>query len=784
MVEVSGHGTGEGSDCNAMQSCIDEFAARNVGYRDVLYRALRDHLATSYGISHEQIEARAGISNTHGERKLHPNVLEEVPWTPEIRGQLNRATCALASEHCSREAVAEVLEKALSKAKEDSLVKYVHQAHITSAGLLQHLQSFCVADDPERSLSTQDCLNTRARLARLLLSDEDTFIAAAKKFIPITAYLDLAERMVTTDEVIGRVGGKSANAFLAYHILTAQLHQQGVKLQFPIRQPETYPISADVFEAVVRLNHLEGYSSLKYAEIAEVEASYERAREDFLSAEFPEQIREQLRDRLERMGEGPIIVRSSGLLEDSSKADFSGIYDSIFLPNTGPIEDRLRQLETAILTVYSGVSSPQAIAYRKNHEKLLLDVDESMGIELQKVVGERVGEKHFCPAFAGVAYSYNDYPWNEQIAPEDGLVNVVPGLGTAAVDRQAGDSPIIFSPTEPKNLPQGSTKEVLDSAPRRISLLNLEAGSIESLDVYDLIGKERFPLEHLVFHGYSFQDDRFVGWPSSRGGVSPVATFKQLLTSTEFPAQMDAMLRCLKENLEHDVDMEFAVSGGPHPAFYLLQNRPMHLYKEVGSVELPASLEPEDLLFQADRMVPTVKRSGLTHLVYVDSEAYRGLVSSPEHHRVAEAIQAVNGSLPKGDFLLMGPGRWGTEQTEQGVPVKFYHIDRTAMLIEMGDSEVLAFANPSFGSHFFNLLRGADIRPVTVFPKDPKAAFNEDFFAQSRNRLADIAPQFADLSDVIKVIDVKSDHQATIEVRMSRQAGKGIVYLQREREAE
>ena len=184
----------------------------------------------------------------------------------------------------------------------------------------------------------------------------------------------------------------------------------------------------------------------------------------------------------------PIIVRSSSLLEDRVGSSFSGKYRSLFLANQGSTQERLDALRDAVAEVYASTFEPDAIGYRS--ERGLLDFAEEMGVMIQEVVGNRVGD-YFLPAFAGVAFSLNEFRWSPRVKREDGLLRLVPGLGTRAVDRTSDDYPVLIAPGQTDHRVNVTADEIVCYAPKKVDVINLRTNSFETIGIRDLLSSVR-----------------------------------------------------------------------------------------------------------------------------------------------------------------------------------------------------------------------------------------------------------------------------------------------------
>ncbi len=225
-----------------------------------------------------------------------------------------------------------------------------------------------------------------------------------------------------------------------------------------MKVPKTWYVTSDWILHFVHHNELEDVLNWKYMEIDQVRQEYPHLVALFKSSSFPSELAKGLSLALDDLGDRPIIVRSSSLLEDRAGSAFSGKYKSLFLGNQGTKEERLAALMDAIAEVYASIFGPDPTEYRA--ERGLLDVHEEMGILIQEVVGQKIG-KYFLPACSGVAFSNNEFRWSARISRSDGLIRLVPGLGTRAVDRVGDDYPVLIAPGQPNLRANVTVEEVL-----------------------------------------------------------------------------------------------------------------------------------------------------------------------------------------------------------------------------------------------------------------------------------------------------------------------------------
>jgi len=433
-------------------------------------------------------------------------------------------------------------------------------------------------------------------------------------------------------------------------------------------------------------------------------------------------------------------------------ASFSGKYKSLFVANQGSKNERFAALKDAVAEVYASVFAPDPIEYRA--ERGFLDVHEEMAIMIQEVVGVRVG-RYFLTPYAGVAFARNEYRWSPRIRREDGLVRIVPGLGTRAVDRLSDDYPVMLAPGQPGLRVNVTVEEMLRYSPKYMDVINLESNAFETVPVADLlkeIGSDFPSLRQIV----SVASDDMIRPPGALAldgrSEETFVTFQGLIDDGRFANTMRIMLEVLSDALGYPVDIEFASDG---ESLYLLQCRAQSASPDSEPAPIPRHLASERILFTANRYISNGRIPDITHVVYVDPEAYAALGEQRQLKDVARAIGRLNKVLPRRQFVLIGPGRWGSRgDIRLGVSVTYADINNTAALIEVAWKKGSYVPDLSFGTHFFQDLVEADIRYLPLYPEDAGVVFNEAFLTRTESILTEILPDYAHLSDVLRVIDV------------------------------
>ncbi|MCB1161455.1 MAG: PEP/pyruvate-binding domain-containing protein [Candidatus Krumholzibacteriia bacterium] len=657
---------------------------------------------------------------------------------------------ALAAGHLGGEQILALVEKWLLEDRAGFFINILANPRSSLNEIAEAIRRYkhVVADGAGLPASVMRGL--RVTLAQRFLTEQLDFLKVAKDYIKITDMAGLLDHMILPTSSQGKLGGKSAGLLLARRLL-----EQCATEDSPVGEihvPRTWYVASDAVMDFIAYNDLEDVIEQKFKDLEQIRAEYPHLVQLFKDSMFPPDFVRGLSQALDDLGDVPLIVRSSSLLEDRLGTAFSGKYKSLFLPNQGSKRERLDAALDAIAEIYASTFGPDPIAYRR--DRGLLEFSEEMGILIQEVVGRRAG-RYWLPAFAGVAFSNNEFRWSPRIKREDGIVRLVPGLGTRAVDRVSDDYPILAVPGQPQLRANVAVDEQLRYAPRKVDLINLETNRFETVEVNALLkelGDDVPGLDRV----YSLYKDgrmqKLVPLLYDAAQHEAIPTFDALLQGTPFLQQIRNMLTILAEKLETPIDLEFAHDG---ERFYLLQCRPQSSAGEDGPAPIPRDLPAEERVFSARRYVSNGWMPDLTHVVYVDPAAYLQLPDRESMQAVGQAVGRLNKLLPRRQFALMGPGRWGSRgDIRLGVPVTYADISNCALLVEIARRQGGVVPDLSFGTHFFQDLVESRIRYLPLYPEDAGVLFNDDFFMNSRNALVDLLPEHAALAGVIRLIDV------------------------------
>ena len=660
-----------------------------------------------------------------------------------------REAFEIASRHMPGAEIIGWIERWVKDDKSSFLVDTVQRPHTSLAEIQQALDRYESAAASDVELSDAVKTGLRVSLARRLLTDDVEFVEKAKRFVGVEDYQRILQRAIAPAASHGKLGGKSSGLVLADAIIrSAPELSEAIG---PVRIPKTWHITSDGVLSFLDHNELDDVQNHKYLDIEQIRREYPHIVQVFRNSTFPPDLAQGLAVALDDFGNVPLVVRSSSLLEDRIGAAFSGKYNSLFVGNQGTRAERLRGLMEAISEVYASVFGPDPIEYRANRG--LLDFHEEMGMMIQEVVGTRVGP-YYLPAFAGVGFSQNEFRWSPRIAREDGLLRLVPGLGTRAVDRVSDDYPVLIAPGKPGLRVNVTAEEIERYAPRKVDVINMESGRFETVSLPELLrnfGRE-YPIVRQivsVFEG-GIQHPAGFDWDPAQGHA--VVTFEGLLRQTSFITRIRALMGLLQDRLGMPIDIEFASDGRD---FYLLQCRAQSFLADAAPSPIPRDVPPERILFSTRRYVSNGRLPDLTHIVYVDAEGYSELSTHQDLIDVGRAVGRLNQILPRQQFVLIGPGRWGSRgDIKLGVRVTYSDINNTALLMEVAARRGNYVPEVSFGTHFFQDLVEAGIRYLPLFPGEPNVTFNESFLHQSSNLLGELLPEYAHLTAAVRVVDV------------------------------
>lgn len=493
----------------------------------------------------------------------------------------------------------------------------------------------------------------------------------------------------------GSLGGKARGlSFVNTLINNYKLQDRFEGVQISV--PSGIVLGTDVFDAFLDENNLRNFA-LNCIDDVEIIKK-------FLNTEkFPEDILGDLAAFL-NMVHDPLAVRSSSLLEDSQYHPFAGVYETYMIANNhGNPLVRLNELLNAVKRVFASTFYHSAKDYIKVTSYRL--EEEKMAVIIHKMVGTRHDEK-FYPAFSGVAKSYNFYPVSPQKST-DGIVSTALGLGKTVVD---GGNTVRFSPKYPNHLPQfSSIKDTLRNNQRKFYALDIEEKPNDSFETHDICVKqytldtaEKDGALHYVASTYSHENDTIYDGISRHG--ARLVTFAPVLKHKIFPLPqiIELLLEMGSWGMGTPVEIEFAVkmsaskSKGKLKEFGLLQMRPLVLNREMELLNIEVE-DPKTLICQSPHVLGNGIIDEIYDVIYVDYHLFERSKSK----EVAAEVNKFNTKLvsEKRPYLLIGVGRWGSQDPWLGIPVNWDQISGAKAIVETSFKDFMV--EPSQGSHFF-----------------------------------------------------------------------------------
>ena len=507
----------------------------------------------------------------------------------------------------------------------------------------------------------------------------------------------------------GSLGGKGRGIAFIDHIIKrhTDLNQYD---NARVAIPKTVVLCTDIFDEFMESNELYqiGLSDIPDGEILK----------SFLHARLPERLAEDLMAFLEVVTD-PIAIRSSSLLEDSHYQPFAGIYSTYMIPYSEDKYVRLRMLSDAIKAVYASVFYRASKDYM-NATSNVID-QEKMAVILQEVVGTRYGDR-FYPQISGVARSVNYYPIGDEKADE-GIVNLALGLGKYIVD---GGLNLRVCPAHPDKILQISEMDMaLRETQTQFYALDLK-NQTEQFSVDDgfnllkLRVREAEQDGSLQFIASTFDPYDQVIRDGIYEGGRKLITFCGVLQYGIFPLPelLAKSMRYGQEDMRRAVEIEFAVKLHPDKSgeFYLLQIRPM--------VDNKLTLD-EDITLIPDDNAIIRSHNAIGHGIYTDIEDVvyvktsdpltgENIYSASNNSTIAEEIEMINRDFlnAQKNYVLVGPGRWGSSDPWLGVPVRWPAISGARIIVEAGLTNYRV--DPSQGTHFFQNLTSFGVGYFTV----------------------------------------------------------------------
>lgn len=514
----------------------------------------------------------------------------------------------------------------------------------------------------------------------------------------------------------GSLGGKGRGLAFLDNIIKHHPDMNAYE-DMPVRIPKTVVLCTDIFDEFMETNDL---YSLALSDVPD-----EEILRHFLKAHLPQRLADDCRAMMNVVS-GPLAIRSSSLLEDSHYQPFAGIYSTYMIPPLDDQDARLELLGDAIKAVYASVYYKDSKAYMTATSNVI--DQEKMAVIIQEVVGQ-AHDTRFYPHISGVARSINYYPVDDQKA-EDGIVNMALGLGKYIVD---GGQNLRVDPYQPQRIMQLSEMEMaLRETQTRFLALDLSQTEL------DFKTDDGFNLLNLSVR--QADKDGALKWISStydsydqvirdgyyEGPSRKIISFSGVLQNGVLPLPeiLQSVLHYGSEEMKRPVEIEFAVNVNNDKTgeFYLLQIRPMVDNKMVLNEDLNG-LNDEELILRSDSAIGHGIMNDIYDIVYIKTADY----SASNNPAIAEEVERINRTLlnENREYVIIGPGRWGSSDSWLGIPVKWPAISGARVIVECGLTNYRI--DPSQGTHFFQNLTSLGVAYYTINPYKGDGMFNEEY---------------------------------------------------------
>lgn len=590
---------------------------------------------------------------------------------------------------------------------------------------------------------TEDC----SKICNIMLTRDSKMRELIKSNFTPEDYFEVHSRMVGT----GMIGGKACGMLLSRKIV--ENHRPDIFERF--EPHDSYYIGSDVFYAYIVDN---GFWDLRIKQRTE-EGYFTLAGEfekKIMEGKFPTGIEAEFRRILDYYGNDPVIVRSSSILEDGFGNAFAGKYESVFCGNQGDPEERLQKFEEAVKIVYASTMSMSALDYRKRRG--LDKRDEQMAILVQRVSGSRY-EGFFMPCTAGVGYSVSPYRMGSE-KPKSGMLRLVMGLGTAAVDRRTGSYPRLVSLDAPTKVLSTDMSDRQQFSQRIVDAISADTNDVEGFDAMNICKSVPRYLKNMIYsHNYETESRL-----RERGDWRDVLfiTCDGLTKNEQLMTDMRDILELIQTHYEYPVDTEYTINFAPNGSYVidLLQCRPLQLTAEGDKITVPDGVDNRRILLETKGVSMGFSREiAIDGVVYIDPILYYQMPYRRKYE-IKEALSQVNWRFRNQGkhLLLLTPGRICTSSPELGVPSGFSDISEFSVIAEVSESKVGYIPELSYGSHIFQDLVEAGILYTAVFEKESTIAFSPDLlkeFADVTNGVTELAD---DIKGVLRVYDTSKDH--------------------------
>ena len=593
---------------------------------------------------------------------------------------------------------------------------------------------------------TSDC----EKMCDIMMTRDSKMRDMVKKNFTPDDYFAVRDHMVGT----GMIGGKACGMLLARAII----RNKEPDISEVLEPHDSFYVGSDVYYTYIVDNNLwdtrikqrteEGYFALA-----------EEFAEKLMQGIFSPTLREQFVRIIEYYGQDPYIIRSSSILEDGFGNAFAGKYESVFCVNRGSMEERINEFEHAIKVVYASSMSLSALDYRKRRG--LDKRDEQMALLIQRVSGSHYGN-NYMPCAAGVGYSYSPYRIMKDSDPSAGMLRLVMGLGTSAVDRTEGSYPRIVNLDMPKKTSYSSSADKHKFSQGKAEVIDMSEQSLKRLSLDQIEPNLPKYLDRILLE-HDFDAEMRLREMGRNRDVKFISC-KGLVANETLMEQMKKMLHCIEEEYEYPVDTEFTInlSESGEYSIDLLQCRPLQVQRGKTGTVIPPGISRERILLESvGASMGISKASKLDYIVYVDPVKYYNMPYK-EKDFVAKLIGKINWFFREKSkhLMLIVPGRVGTSSPELGVPTAFSDISAFEIICETEESKAGYNPELSYGSHIFQDLVEAEILYTAVFHNEKTIHYSPEKLTEEKDIVSEFASE-ENLREIVHVYDV-SDREYNV----------------------
>jgi hypothetical protein len=586
---------------------------------------------------------------------------------------------------------------------------------------------------------TEEC----SRMCNIMMTRDERMREMVKKNFTPGDYFAVRDHMIGT----GMIGGKSCGMLLSRAII----RNREPDISEVLEPHDSFYVGSDLYYTYIVDNGLWDMRIRQRREDGYFMLARDFAKK-LMEGQFSDAMREQFVRIIEYYGQDPYIIRSSSILEDGFGNAFAGKYESVFCANRGTPEEKLQEFENAIRVVYASSMNLSALDYRKRRG--LAGRDEQMALLIQRVSGSYYGT-YYMPCAAGVGYSYSPYRIMRDTDPSAGMLRLVMGLGTTAVDRTEGSYPRVVNLDMPERTSYSSSADKHKFSQGKAEVINMKTRTLEKLQ-YEILKKDipEYLGKILLEHDYDAEARL-----RDRGIFREVQfiSCKGLVENKTLMDQMRRMLRCIQNEYEYPVDIEYTInlSESGEYSIDLLQCRPLQVQKAQSGSAIPEGI-PKERIFLESRgaSMGMSKTLVLDLVVFVDPVKYYNMPYK-EKSLVAKLIGKINWHFRDlgRHMMLIVPGRVGTSSPELGVPTAFSDISAFEIICET--EERRAGYNPelSYGSHIFQDLVEAEILYTAIFNDEKTIHYHPERLESSKDITAEFDPDHL-LSEIVHVYDL------------------------------